>query len=198
MAFKVSIQRVQLESIAKKSGCDVDVKASYVKITKGATSKNCMFVAKTKDVSRIDIGGFDYIGVHALVRNLGGESHGCVHQQLRSDVTREQMLAGFEVLCLGLDSFESHPKRVRPSPHTFKFSKRKNIETIIVKVDETPAQTVTRLVAKLNTIRDQSTKMGIPVSPKTERELGDQINAATILSEAELGAAIPLSGEILA
>jgi hypothetical protein len=177
MAFKVSIPQDSLLKVAKEEGCDVDVKASYILIKRNK-SKNCLFVAKTKEVSRVDIGGFDVNGSE-FIRNLGGESHGCVHQQIRSDITREQFILTFRTICAGLDGFESHPKKERPRPHAFRGGKKKPLETVIeIKAEETPAQTVERLVKKLALIRSQSASMGIPVSPKTEKELNEQIHEA--------------------
>ena len=166
MAFKASVQREKLEQIAEAQGCSVDIKASYVLIKKG-TSKNCLFVAKTKEVSRVDIGGFDHSD--PLIKNLGGESHGCVHQQIRNDIPVSDFTAIYTVLCKGLDTFPSHPKKERARPHGFKRSKHQPIAgpTVEVKSEETPAQHMERLVAELAKKEQIATEMGFPLSPKT-------------------------------
>ena len=187
MAFKTSVPRERLESIANAAGCKVDVKASYIKITKGK-SMNCLFIAKTKDVSRIDIGGFDYTDA-SVVKNLGGESHGCVHQQMRADVSGAALMLGFKTICEGLDTFTSHPKKERKPAHSFRRKGQQNVQTVVtVVVEETPEQTVNRLVKKLEVIRAQSKVMGIPVSKKTELELGQKIEAAKVAANISAGA----------
>ena len=177
MAFKTSVPRSKLETIASDQGCTVDVKASYVKITKGK-SKNCLFVAKTVDVSRVDVGGFN-VDMPDTVRSLGGESHGCVHQQLRSDIKTDAYIATYTTICANLDTYESHPKKEKARPHAFKGGKRKGVETVaIVIAAETPAETVERLIGKLTKLREVSEVMGIPVSQKTVRELNEQLEKA--------------------
>jgi hypothetical protein len=178
MAFKTSVPREKLENIAAKVGCDVDTKASYIKVTKGK-STNCLFVAKTKDVSRIDIGGFDVIG-DPHIKNLGGEAHGCVHQQIRSDISMNDFIGCFTKLCEQLENFESHPKKDRVRPHTFRGGKKNKIQTpaVVIVTDETPQQAIDRLVKKLTIAKQTSDKMGIPLSPKLLNDINAQIEKA--------------------
>ena len=177
LKVKAAVQREKLEQLARDAGCTVEVKASYVKVTKGK-SKNCLFVAKTKEVSRVDIGGFS-VSQPEFIKDLGGESHGCVKQQIKSDITNEQFLKAYGFLCRGLDAFTPHPKKERQRPHGFRRSKKQGVESVvIVKSEETPEQTIERLVAKRKKLEQVSKEMGIPVSPKTIKEIEEQLEKA--------------------
>lgn len=177
LKVKAAVPREKLEQVASAAGCTVEVKASYVKVTKGK-SKNCLFVAKTKDVSRVDLGGFSLTG-SMPIKDLGGESHGCVKQQIRADISNDLFISTYRTLCEGLDTFEPHPKKERARPMGFRGSKKKGVESVvIVKTDETPEQTIERLVAKRAKLVQVSKEMGIPVSPKTIKELDEQLEKA--------------------
>src|SRR5512136_1550137 len=103
--MKASIELSKLQQVAKEAGCDVKQMASYTLITKGS-SKNCLFVANTKNVSRIDVGGFDVPG-DKIARDLGGESHGSVHQQFKTDMPDAVFLNNFRKVCQKLDTYAS-------------------------------------------------------------------------------------------
>ena len=175
--MKASIPLGRLEKVASEAGCTVAVMASYVKITKGE-SKNCLFVAKTKDVSRIDLGGFN-VSDQRITRDLGGEKHGSVHQQFANDMTDAQFVANFRYVCEKLDTFRSHERVARARPHAFRGTKRvMPDQMIIVKVDETAQQTIDRLVARLALIRKIAAERNMPVSKKTEIEIAEQLEKA--------------------
>ena len=172
--MKASASREALEQAARDAGCTVDVKASYILISKGE-SGNRLFVHKTKNVSAIDVGGFDIPG-DFVARNLGGDSHGSVHQQFRTDMSDAQFLINFREVCRNLDKFAPHPKKERERPFASKNTKRKDVDTVVVvSAEETPQQTIDRLVAKITLIRKVAAEHGVPVSKKTEKEIADQL-----------------------
>ena len=175
--MKASIALEKLEQAARDAGCTVKQMASYTLITKGS-SKNCLFVAKTKSVSRIDVGGFDIPG-GKIARDLGGESHGSVHQQFLNEMSDAQFLANFIAVCKGLDAYQPHEKKARARPVGLPGSKKQAVDTVVVvSTDETPQQTIDRLVAKIALIRKVAAEHGVPVSKKTEREIAEQIEKA--------------------
>jgi hypothetical protein len=175
--MKASIPLERLEKVAMEAGCTVTVMASYVKITRGE-SENCLFVAKTKNVSRIDLGGFN-VPDPLITRDLGGESHGSVHQQFHTDMLDAQFLANYREVCSKLDKYTKHEKQPKARPHAFRGSTNKRPDQmILVKVDETPQQTVDRLVAKLALIRKIAKERNMPVSKKTEVEIAEQLEKA--------------------
>jgi hypothetical protein len=175
--MKASISLERLEQVARDSGCTVKPMASYTLIMKG-DSKNCLFVAKTKNVSRIDVGGFDIPG-DKIARNLGGESHGSVHQQLKNEMTDAQFLANFREVCTKLDQYKSHEKAPRARPVGLPGSNRKAVDSVVVvSTTETPQQTIDRLVAKRALLERVSKEMGKPISPKTIKEIEEGIEKA--------------------
>lgn len=175
--MKASIPLEKLEQVARDTGCTVKPMASYTLITRGS-SKNCLFVAKTKNVSRIDVGGFDIPG-GKIARDLGGESHGSVHQQFLTDMPDAQFLANFIAVCKALDTYQPHEKAPRARPVGLPGSTRKAVDNVVVvSSEETPQQTIDRLVAKIALIRKVANEHGVPVSKKTEREIAEQIEKA--------------------
>jgi hypothetical protein len=175
--MKASIPLERLEQVAREAGCTVKQMASYTLITKGS-SKNCLFVAKTKNVSRIDVGGFDIPG-EKIARALGGDSHGSVHMQFKTDMPDAVFLGNFREVCTKLDAYTPHERAPRQRPHGFPGTKHKPVDSVVVvSSSETPQQTIERLQAKIALIRRVSQEKRIPVSKKTEREIAEQIEKA--------------------
>jgi hypothetical protein len=172
--MKASISLERLEQVALEAGCVVKQMASYTLITKGS-SKNCLFVAKTKSVSRIDIGGFNIPG-EKIARDLGGESHGSVHQQFKTEMSDAQFIVNFREVCQKLDAYTSHERKPRERPHGFPGTKHKPMDSVVVvSSTETAQEAIERLQAKIALIRKVSKEKGIPVSKKTEKEIADQL-----------------------
>lgn len=172
--MKASISLERLQRVAQEAGCTVKQMASYTLITKGS-SKNCLFVANTKNVSRIDVGNFDIPG-DRIARDLGGESHGSVHQQFKTDMPDGVFLGNFREVCQSLDTYQPREKAPRARPVGLPGTKhREPGSVVVVSSTETPQQAMERLVAKLALIRRVSQEKGIPVSKRTEREIAEQI-----------------------
>lgn len=173
------VNRGEFERIAKEEGCELTSMASCIKVTKGK-SQNRLYITNPLQCARVDVSGFDYSDLE-VVRNLGGESFGKVHQMLRFDRPVETILAGFRLLCKGLDTFEAHPKKERPRPVGFRGSKRKPGQvtgpSVEVKAEETPVQHAERLIAHYRKIKKYSEMTGIPVSPKTVAEMTAKVEA---------------------
>jgi hypothetical protein len=166
------VPRSEFERIAREAGCTLTPMASCIKVQKGK-SQNRLYITNPTQCARVDISNFDHPDTE-IVRNLGGESFGKVHQMLRFDRPVESILAAFRLLCEGLDTFQSHPKKDRPRPAGFKGSRRKGPQpgpSVEVKAEETPAQHAERLIEHYNKIKRYSERTGIPISPKTVAEM---------------------------
>jgi len=169
------IPREQLEAIAEKAGCILTPMAACIKVSKGK-SANKMYIATTKLCARVDLSNFDHTDKE-LVRDLGGEKFGRVHQMLRFDRPVADVKAAFKILCEGLEGFTSHPKVKSNFTGSFRGSKKKNIETVlVVNSKETPKEHMERLVKHFKKIQEYSKQIGIPVSPKTIKEYEDTMS----------------------
>ena len=168
----IPVPRAEFERIAKEEGCTLTPMASCIKVQKGK-SQNRLYITNPAQCARVDISNFDHPDTN-VVRNLGGESFGKVHQMLRFDRPVEDTMAAFRLLCKGLDTFESHPKKDRPRPAGFRGSLKKGNQpgpSVEVKSEETPKQHAERLIKHYRKIKEYSERVGIPVSPKTIAEM---------------------------
>jgi hypothetical protein len=173
-----SVPRSELEAIARSEGCTLEAMASCIKVQKGK-SPNRLYVTNPLACSRVDISNFDHPDM-AIVRNLGGESFGHVHQMLRFDRPVEDIKASFRLLCRGLDTFESHPKRERGRPVALKGSRRRTEmggPDVQVQTEETPTQHAERLIAHYNKIKEYARSIGAPISRRTVAEMTAKVEA---------------------
>lgn len=171
MAAKNPVPRSELERIAREEGCALEQMASCIKVSKGK-SPNRLYITNPTQCARVDISNFDHPD-EGIVRRLGGESFGKVHQMLRFDRPVPDILAAFRTLCRGLDTWPSHPKRERQSPVGLPGSRPRRGGPLAIEVvpAETPAQHAERLVARWRTIKRYSDQTGIPISKRTVAEL---------------------------
>lgn len=179
------VPRGEFERIAKEEGCVLEQMASCIKVTKGK-SQNRMYITNPAQCARVDISGFDHSDKD-IVRDLGGESFGKVHQMLRFDRPVEAILSGFRILCKGLEGFEPHPKKDRPRPAGFRGSRKKGNQpgpSVEVKAEESPKQHAERLIKHYQMIKKYSEMTGIPVSIKTINEMTEKVSALGFKLEA--------------
>lgn len=166
--MKTYIDRSILEKIAREEGCKLTEKTTCVMVTRGANKDNRLYIAKTRDVARINVNGFKCPDT-ALTATPPGGPVGTFLQVVRFDYPEAQVLANWRTLCHNLDSYKSEPKAKRGRPHGFKRSKNQKMQgpTVEVQAEETPRQHMERLVAELSKKKDIAAKMGFPLSPKT-------------------------------
>lgn len=172
------VPRSELEAIARAEGCKIEEQRSFFKITKpGSKSDNKLYLAKTVNVARVDLSGFKLKDSAELVRNLGGESFGMVHQMLRFDRTAEEISAAFRFLCRELVTFESLPKKPKGRPVGLKGSKKLTTPVQIQLAPEAdPATEIATLKAKLTKLQEFAKSRNMPVSPKTIAQIENRIN----------------------
>ena len=179
------VPREQLESIARAEGCTLEQMAACVKVTKGKSS-NRLYITNPAQCARVDVSNFDYPD-RGVVRDLGGESFGKVHQMVRFDRPAGDILRDFHLLCRGLDAFESHPKKERQSPASFKGSRRRGENlgpSVEVQSEETPAQHAERLIKHYGEIKRYAQMKGVGVSKKTTMEFTTKVAALGFRLEA--------------
>jgi hypothetical protein len=184
-AGESSVPRGDLEQIARDEGCVLEQMASCIKVTKGK-SQNRLYITNPTACSRVDVSNFDHPDT-SIVRNLGGESFGKVHQMLRFDRPVADIKEAFRLLCRGLDTFQSHAKKERARPAAMKGSKRKGEvggPDVEVQAEETPRQHADRLIAHYRKIKDYAESVGAPVSKKTIAEMQAKVEALGFTFEA--------------
>jgi hypothetical protein len=168
------------EKVLREEGMKVERQAGFLKCTRPGNDKQILYVANGKSVARCDLSGFRIEGVDDVFE-LGGEKYGRVHQRLRFDRPRDDVLGSFRKLCKGLGSWPEVKRKERARPVGLKGSKKKEITTVVnpvIQAEETPKQTVDRLVAELANKRALAKKVGGNLSKKTEAEYLDKIAAA--------------------
>ena len=168
MKIKASIPIERLKAIAVAAGCKLTEKTTCVMVTRGDNKNNRLYIAKTRDVSRVNINGFK-IEDPSLAATPSGGPVGTFLQVVRFDLPDPQVLENFRKICERLDSYKGEPKKPRGRAAVFKKSKKAAPAgpTVEVQAEETPAQHAARLVAEFNKKRDLSAKLGFPLSPKT-------------------------------
>jgi hypothetical protein len=168
MKIKASIPIDRLKAIAKKAGCTLTDKTTCVMVTKGSNKQNRLYIAKTRDVSRVNVNGFKIPDANLAAIPAGGPV-GTFLQVVRFDLADNVVLANFQTICENLDTYKSEPKKPRGRPAGFRRSKNAPIAgpTVEVKAEETPKQHAERLVAELAKKRELAAKLGFPLSPKT-------------------------------
>lgn len=170
-AMKTCISRDILCKIAKDEGCNLVEKVTCIMVTKGANKNNRLYIAKTKDVARVNVNGFRCPDTNLTAPPPGGPV-GTFLQVVRFDHPENVVLANFRTICKNLDTYKSEPKKPRGRPMGFKRSKKQPMQGPVVEVqaEETPAQHMERLIGELNKKKALAVKMGFPLSPKTVME----------------------------
>lgn len=158
----------KLTAIAIKAGCKLTEKTTCIMVTKGSNKDNRLYIARTRDVARVNVNGFKCPDTNLTMTPPGGPV-GTFLQVVRFDYPANQVLENFRVLCENLDTYPSTAKKPRGRPAGFKRSKNAPIAgpTVEVQAEETPAQHCERLVKELQTKRELSAKVGYPLSAKT-------------------------------
>jgi hypothetical protein len=171
MARPSYIPREQLVKIAEEAGCILTDKTTCIMVTKGKNKDNRLYIAKTRDVARINVNGFKCPDTELTAPPKDGPV-GTFLQVVRFDHPVPTVLANFRKLCENLDSYKSEPKKPRGRPAGFKRSKNKPMAGPVVEVqaEETPKQHMERLVAELTKKKELAAKLGFPLSPKTIKE----------------------------
>jgi DNA-binding transcriptional MerR regulator len=168
------ISRAEMIAIAREAGCQIEEQASYLKVSRDGSEEQLLYVAKTERVARVDLSGFE-LKEPGVARYLGGEKFGRVHYQLRFDLPVENIKIHFRKLCEGLGKWVSLPRSKRGRPVGLKGSKKLATPMVVVRTEETPQQTIDRLVAELAKKRALANEIGAPLSKKTEKEYNDKI-----------------------
>jgi hypothetical protein len=159
----------EMVAIAEGSGCEIEEQKSYYKVTRPGVKEQFLYVAKTKNVGRVDLSGFE-LKEPEVVRYLGGEKFGRVHYQLRFDKPAEHIKIHFKQLCDNLGKFVSLPKSKRGRPVGLKGSKRQEVGVVTVKAEMTIKEQIDFLVAELEGKKAIAAKMGFNFSKKTQSE----------------------------
>lgn len=146
------------------------------------TGEQFMYVSRPSkalegNVARVDLSGFTVADLEQVV-NLGGESFGRVHQQLRFDKPAADILVAFRALVTGLGTHVALPKKERVRPVALKGTKL-NAPTadVTVVAASTPADEINKLVAKRKMLIEMGEKTGKPVSPKTLTLIGEKLTS---------------------
>ena len=158
----------RLETIAREEGCTLVEKTTCIMVVKGSNKTNRLYIARTRDVARVNINGFKIPDAELAATPPGGPV-GTFLQVVRFDHSEGDVLRNFRTICRGLDTYKSEPKKPRGRPAGFRRNKNTPIPgpTVEVQVEESPRQHMDRLVAELAKKRDLATKLGFPLSPKT-------------------------------
>jgi hypothetical protein len=165
------IPREQLVKIAEEAGCILTDKTTCIMVTKGKNKDNRLYIAKTRDVARINVNGFKCPDTNLTAPPKDGPV-GTFLQVVRFDHPVPTVLANFRTLCENLDSYKSEPKKARGRPAGFRRSKNKPMAGPVVEVqaEETPKQHMERLVGELAKKKELAAKIGFPLSPKTIKD----------------------------
>lgn len=167
--MKAQIPFDTLLAIAREEGCTLTDKTTCVMVTKGSNTNNRLYVARTRDVSRINVNGCKIPDAEIAMTPPGGPV-GTFVQVIRFDCSNAQALEHFRLACRSLDTWPSIPKKPRGRPAGgFKNSKKQEPQgpTVEVKAEETPAQHLERLVKELEQKKAMAAKIGFPLSKKT-------------------------------
>jgi hypothetical protein len=177
MTIKTYIPKEELMRIAEDEGCTLTPKTTCVMVTKGK-SKNRLYISNTKEVNRVHINGFRIPDPELACMPPNGVC-GTFVQVVRFDHPGKVVRSNFRTICKNLDVYTPSEKKPRQRPAGLRGSNKKNVETVVVvKSEETPQQTVDRLVAELAKKKDLAKKLGFPLSKKTEKEIMEQIEKA--------------------
>ena len=162
------IPREQLLKIAEEAGCILTDKTTCIMVTRGKNKDNRLYIAKTRDVARVNVNGFKCPDTELTAPPKDGPV-GTFLQVVRFDHPVHKVLANFRTICENLDSYKSEPKKPRGRPAGFKRSKNKPMvgPVVEVKSEETPKQHMERLVEELAKKKSIAAQLGFPLSPKT-------------------------------
>jgi hypothetical protein len=183
--MKTYIDRDILVKVAKEAGCKLTEKTTCIMVTRGSNKDNRLYIAKTRDVSRINVNGFKCPDT-ALTKTPDGGPVGTFLQVVRFDYPEATVLANWRTLCTNLDSYKSEPKKPRGRPAGFRRSKKQPMQGPVIEVqsEETPKQHMERLISELAKKRKIATEMGYPLSPKTIIEFEKKIEELRKKAEA--------------
>jgi hypothetical protein len=150
--------------IAKELGLEEpEDKAGWLKFKAGGSSKQRIYVPKTKGVARIDIAETMITGHEDEIVNRGGENNGRVHQNIRFDRPAEDIKATFSWLCKELGSLEALAVKERAKPVALPGTPaEKHTGDVTVVAALTPQEEINKLVAKRALIAGTAEKMGKP------------------------------------
>ena len=177
MAVKTYIPRDELMKIAEDEGCTLTPKTTCVMVTRGS-SKNRLYISNTKEVNRVHINGFRIPDPELACMPPNGVC-GTFVQVVRFDHPAKVVRNNFRTICRNLDSYTPTEKKPRQRPAGLRGSNKRPAESVVVvKSEETPQQTVDRLVAELAKKKELAQKMGFPLSKKTEKDILEQIEKA--------------------
>lgn len=170
MDIKTYISFDTLVKIAEEEGCEVILKTTCALVRKGKVN-NRLYIARTKDVRRININGF-HIPDPTIARTPRGGPVGTFVQEFNFSLPEPQVLANWRKVCRELDQFTPDPKKERQRPANFRRKKDEVVPgpSVEVKAEESVAEHAERLIAEFKKKRDLSAKMGFPLSPKTVSE----------------------------
>lgn len=176
MAMKTYIPKDELLKIAEEEGCTLTPKTTCTMVTRGK-SKNRLYISNTKEVNRVHVNGFRIPDPELACMPPGGVC-GTFVQVVRFDYPAKQVRANFRLICQKLDEYQPMERKPRQRPTGLRGSKKQPVEVVVVKAEETPQQTVDRLVGELEKKRDLAKKLGFPLSKKTEKEILEKIEKA--------------------
>lgn len=189
--MKTYIDRPVLVKIAEEEGCKLTEKTTCIMVTRGSNKNNRLYIAKTRDVSRVNVNGFRCPDPE-LTKTPDGGPVGTFLQVVRFDHPEATVLANFRTICRNLDTYKSEPKKPRGRPAGFRRSKKQPVAgpAVEVQAEETPKQHMERLIAELNKKKTLASKVIMPdgsvgtLSPKTILEYERKIEELRKKAEA--------------
>lgn len=166
MNIKTTIPFDRLVAIAREEGCPITEKGTSTMV--GKAGGNRLYIAKTRDVARVNINGFK-IPDPGLAMTPPGGPVGTFLQVVRFDLPEATVLANFRHICRNLERYTPEPKKPRGRPAGFRGTKHAEPQGPSVEVQalETPAQHADRLVREFQKKRAIAAEMGRSLSPKT-------------------------------
>jgi hypothetical protein len=181
MKIKTTIPIERLKAIAVQEGCQLDDRETCIRIMRG-TSSNRLYIARTRDVARVNINGFR-IPDPELAKTPDGGPVGTFLQVVRFDLPEVQVLKNFRQICRNLDGYppEAKKPRIRPAGLKGTLKGHRPITSVIKAIDpliaavETAAQHAARLIAEYREKLAKAAQMGFPLSKKTTAEYRDKV-----------------------
>lgn len=195
MQIKAMVKMERLRSIAIEEGCTLVDKATCVRVTKGEQG-NRLYIARTQDVSRININGFR-IQDKDIARSPKNGVMGTFLQELRFDLPECQVLENFRNVCRNLDKFVPEPKKPKGRPAGLRGSKKREIKTIIppLATDEeklSPKELAKALLTKYKEKMELAAQVGFALSKKTVEEFRSRLRqlgfSSKLLAETQIQA----------
>jgi hypothetical protein len=167
---KTMVDGAKFESLVRELELPMLNQAGFVKVCHNG---NCVYIANTKAVGRIDISGFEMSEDTAGIVRLGGEAFGRVKQQVEFvGRTEDEILATTRAILEHLKTLPPVEKAKRGASSTTPKEKAKGFSADVPKappVDKAARRALIEKVAK---------EKGAKVSKKTEEELAPAPDAA--------------------